>query len=94
MVICDFNLVCIAVTPHEADPELIVDPDAVLSFAVALQWFQAIAGKKSKIRDYLSGVNLDELSLNNQSKAVEPFGVSAVKNDLRISGSERSNHRA
>ena len=49
MIVGDFYLECVAVTPYEAYPELIVDPDAVLPFAVALQWFQAISGKKSQI---------------------------------------------
>ena len=92
MIIGDFNLECVAVTPYEAYPELIVNPDTVLSFAVAFQWFQAIAGKKSQIREHCSGMNLDEFPLNNLSKPIEAFGISALKNELRISGPERSNH--
>jgi hypothetical protein len=67
MIIGDFNLECIAVTPYEADPELVVDPNAVLSGAVTLERFQAIAGKNRKIRKHGSGMNLDELSLNDLS---------------------------
>ena len=56
MVIGDFNLKCVAVTPNEAYPELIVDPDTMLSFAVALQCFQAISREKSQIRELIGGI--------------------------------------
>jgi len=92
MIIGYFNLECVAVTPYEACPVLIVDPDTVLSSAVTFERFQAIAGKKSKIRKYVCGMNLDEFSLNDLSKPMEAFGIPALKNKLRIPGSERSNH--
>jgi hypothetical protein len=71
MIIGDFDLECIAVMPYEADPELIVDPDAVLSSAVTLERFQAIAGENRKIRKHRSGMNLDELPLNDLSQLME-----------------------
>lgn len=92
MIIGDFNFRCVTVAPYEAYPELIVNPDTVLSFAAALKWLQAIAGKKSQIRDHFGSMNLDEFPLNNLSKPTEAFGISALKNELRISGSERSDH--
>lgn len=75
MIIGDFNLECIAVTPYEADPELVIDPDAVLSGAVTLERFQAIAGENRKIREHGSGMNLDELSLNNRGTIRQPSRV-------------------
>jgi len=92
MIIGDFHLECIAVPPDEADSILIVDPDAVLSCAVAFEGFQAITGEKSKIREQMRGVNLNEFSLNNRSKSIESLGILALKNQFRISGSKRSNH--
>jgi hypothetical protein len=94
MIIGDFNFECVAVTPYEADPVLIVDPDAVLSCAVTFEYFQVIAWEKSHIRERVGGMNLHEFSLNDLSKPIEAFGISALKNDLRISGSERSNHKS
>jgi hypothetical protein len=88
MIIGDFSLECVAVTPYEADPILIVDPDTMLPCAVPLERFKAISGKKSKIRKHVSGMNLDESSLNDTSKPIEAFGISALKNELRILGSE------
>jgi hypothetical protein len=79
VVIGDFNLKCVAVTPNEADPELIVDPDTMLSFAVALQCFQAISREKSQIRELPGGMYLNEFSLNHLSKPIEAFGISTLK---------------
>jgi hypothetical protein len=44
MIIRDFHAVGIAVLPHEADPPLIVDADAILTFAITLQLLQSIPG--------------------------------------------------
>ena len=45
MVIGNRNLQGIAIAPYEADSVLVIDPDAVLSCAVTLERFQAIAGE-------------------------------------------------
>jgi hypothetical protein len=42
VVVDDFNVVGVAVNPAETDAPLIVDADAVLAFALALQGFQPI----------------------------------------------------
>jgi hypothetical protein len=39
----------IAVAPHEAHAELIVDANAVLAFSITVQLFQPVAGRDSQI---------------------------------------------
>jgi hypothetical protein len=92
MIIGDFDLECVAVTPNEAYPKLIIDPDTMLSCTVALQRFQAIAGEKCQIREHSSSVNLDEFPLDNLSEPIVALGISAVKNELRISRPKRPDH--
>ena len=46
MVVDDFDLMRVAVAPHETDPELVVDPNAVLPGAVTLKSFQLVAGQR------------------------------------------------
>jgi len=92
MIIDDLNFERVAVTPYEADPILIVNPNAVLSRAVALKLLQAIPGKYRKIRKLSGGMNLDKLSLNDVRKPVKPPRKSALKDQLSIFGSKRSNH--
>jgi hypothetical protein len=48
MVIDDFDIVCVAVFPPEADAPLVVDSYAVLSFAVSAESFEAITRRDEK----------------------------------------------
>jgi hypothetical protein len=84
VVIGDFNLKCVAVTPNGAYSELIIHPNAMLSFTVALQCFKAISRGKSQIRQPPGGMYLNQSSLNHLSKSNEAFGISTLKNELRI----------
>lgn len=49
VVIDDFHVVGVTVIPSEADAPLIVDPDAVLAFALTLQGFQPIGRRNAQI---------------------------------------------
>jgi hypothetical protein len=49
VIVRDFDLKGISIAPGEADPPLVVDPDAMLPFAAPLQLFQAIARRHAKI---------------------------------------------
>jgi hypothetical protein len=92
MIIGDFNLEGVAVPPNEAYPELIVYPDAMLSFAVALQLFQVISGEQSQITKLFCSMNLNEFSLDHLSKSPKSFRISTLKDELRILGSKRPDH--
>lgn len=62
MVVNDFDFVGIAVPPEEADAPLVIDPDAVPTFAVAFQGFQAIRGRNTKIFQDRRGIEHAELA--------------------------------
>jgi len=49
VIVRDFDLKGISIAPKEADPPLVVDPDAVLSLAAPLKFLQAIARRHAKI---------------------------------------------
>ena len=49
VVIDDFHVVGVAVSPTEADAPLIVNPDAVLAFALPLQGFEPIGRRNAQI---------------------------------------------
>jgi hypothetical protein len=49
MVVNYFHVMGVAITPDEANPELIVNPDTVLSRPVPLEGFQTIAGRAPQI---------------------------------------------
>jgi hypothetical protein len=48
----DLDFIRAILSPPKADSVLIVDPDAVLSFAVSPHGFQSIAGKDAKIQQH------------------------------------------
>ncbi len=49
VIVDDFYIVGILVTPNEADTVLIVDADAVLAPAITLERFKSIARRNSKV---------------------------------------------
>jgi hypothetical protein len=62
MVIDDLDFVRVGSTPDETDPPLIVDPDAVLAFAVATKLLEPIPRRRAKIDERLCGVQDQELT--------------------------------
>ena len=49
MVVDDFHIAGVAVSPHEADAILIIDSDAVLALALAVQSLQPVSGRNVQI---------------------------------------------
>jgi hypothetical protein len=49
VVVDDFYVVGVAVTPSETDTPLVVDPDAVLAFAIAFEGFEPIGRRYAQI---------------------------------------------
>jgi hypothetical protein len=97
MVVCNFNLVGISSLPSEANPILIVDPDAVLSPPVAAQPFQTIPWWNSKLKQVPHPVDLIELPTGNlpQIPGTGSSGsgsVGAIKDVLAAPIPERANH--
>ena len=92
MIVGDFNVKCVTVTPYETNSVLSADPDAVLSCTAAPERFQPVAGKESDICKRMRGMDLDEFSLDDLNNPMEASGISSVKNKLGIFGSKRSNH--
>jgi hypothetical protein len=86
LVVIDYlYVVCISLAPSKADAPLIVDPNAVLTSAVAPQPFQAVARRHAKIRQTHGRIQHAELpqrhSLNSRPELPdrlsleEPIGV-------------------
>jgi hypothetical protein len=65
MIVCYFNFVGVPASPEKADTPLIVDPDAILSFAITLQSLQSVARRHSEILKVLGPVKVQELSTRN-----------------------------
>ena len=60
MIVNNRNLVRIAIFPLKADAPLIIDPNTVLSSAIALELLQSIAGRGSEIFERFSSIHDDQ----------------------------------
>ena len=60
-VVHDLDVDGSGIGPDEADPPLLVDPDAVLSCSVSAECFQAIAGRYAQVVERFRGVQHDQL---------------------------------
>ncbi len=76
MIVGDFHLVGIAITPLEADPPLIIDSNTVLSLPVSPECFQPVSWRGSEISKFRSRVQLPQFPPRNPfdaDKAPDPF---------------------
>src|SRR5260370_42317589 len=67
VVLRDFGISGMSFVKGEANAVLVVDPDAVLPFAVAAQHFQAIARQDKPISDGLPGVQRGQTAQGDRS---------------------------
>lgn len=62
MIIYDAHVMCITVSPFEANPPLLVDPDTESSRQVASKRFKSVPGRRPQIIQVIRFVEVDELS--------------------------------
>lgn len=79
--------------PGEADAPLVVDADAVLPLAVAVQLLEAVARRNPKVVDVFGGVEDQELAVSNSLKVgAERADVRAMPDELGLLARERLDH--
>jgi hypothetical protein len=61
MIVDDLNVPGFAIVPHKTDPPLIVNANAALTLAVAVQSLQTIAGRHTQIVELLRRVDRKQL---------------------------------
>jgi hypothetical protein len=71
---------------------LIIDANAVLSFSIALQGFQVIAGWHSQTDQFSDGMQLQQLAPSHALNVVEPGHHLASKQCLGVGTNERMDH--
>jgi hypothetical protein len=94
VVVHYFDLVSAVVVPNKTDSPLIVDANAVLSFSIALQGFQVIAGWHSQADQFSDGMQLQQLTPSHALDVVEPGHHLASKQSLSVGTNERMDHEA
>src|ERR1700690_3473770 len=81
MIVCDLNVVSAVLAPHETNPVLVVDSDAVLSATVSPQLLQAISRRNHQVVEFECSVKHGEFSLG-RARRQYPFRL-AGSPDLR-----------
>ena len=93
MIINNLNLVGVRSLPSEADPPLIIDPDAVLPRSSAFQRFQSVARWHGHVPNGCGGMQLEQFTsrcpLNLCRK---PPGDASVENLYCLRTGEALNH--
>ena len=92
VVVHNFDVLCVAVFPHETDPILIIDPDAVLSPPITNQRLEVIARECAQILESLGCMQLNEFALRDPSDAPKPTCRITPKESLSIAIPERPDH--
>ena len=92
MIIDDLHIFRPGSGPAEADAELVVDADAVLSSAIALERFEAVAGGHSKVFQPPGDLQLPELPPRDRLDLREAPDPSTVCQGLGVGASKRYDH--
>jgi hypothetical protein len=92
MVVDYFHPLRVAILPQEADPILIVDPDAVLPATTARQRLEAVARERSQVVEPPRRVELHEPALSDPGNAPKPACGVPLEERLGVSIPERPDH--
>ncbi len=93
MIIYNFYTVGVPIPPFKADTPLVVDANAMLTFPLPYQFFQAIGRRNAQVLEREGSVQHTQLSQGNLLNILRQFvGTLARKNLLRFLGFKRPNH--
>src|SRR5215813_6356896 len=93
VVVRDFNVEGVSASPYEADPPLIVDPDAVLTLSISPQGLEPVSGRHPEVRERSCPVEEQELSSRRALKRLETAGRPDPQRAARSPGTETSRSR-
>jgi hypothetical protein len=81
VVIDDFDIGCSSIRPNETNPPAIIDPDAVLSGAIAPQRFQTIAWWNPQILKHTRLIEHTQLSQCDRLHIDRQFATASASPD-------------
>jgi hypothetical protein len=92
MIVNDLNIFSATRRPTEANPELVVDANAVLAVTVSAQCFQAIAWGHTKIIQAISLIQLLQFSPCDRLDVDESPNPVSIEQRLGVRTIERLDH--
>ena len=85
MIVRDFDVVGVAVTPPKTDPPLIVDTDAVLPDAIPGEFLQSVAWRNPEVGELFRGVHEQEFPERRSLQSHRPApGSFAAEYSFRV----------
>jgi hypothetical protein len=82
VIVDDFDIVAMALTPDKTDSSLIIDPNRGLPFPIASQCFQLISRRRSQNAKFRRSVNLEQFPQSDPFDGTESSAVAIVKEIL------------
>jgi hypothetical protein len=92
VVVHYLDLLHSAVLPHEADPILVVDPDAVLPPSIAAKCLKVVSRERAQVVESLGCVKLRELTLRDPGNAPKPARWVSLQQRFGVSVPEGPDH--
>ena len=71
MIVDNLNVNSVGLHPAEADPPLVIDPNAELPRPIPGQGLETVSGNRPQIGDHRSGMNVVQLPLCSRSDTLE-----------------------
>jgi hypothetical protein len=92
VIVDDLDISRTTCGPHETQPELIVDPDAVLPAAIASQCLEPIPRSRAEEIQRLRGIKLSEFAHGSILEGSKARRIAAGEEGARLPAAKRLNH--
>jgi len=92
MIIHDLDFKGVPLAPRKANPPLVIDADAVLTFPIAFEAFQAISWQRRERPEIRRGVEHVEFPKSLALDGLETANGYSMEEAPGVSASERPNH--
>jgi hypothetical protein len=90
VIIYDFNVVGLAVAPDEANPPLIIDPDAMLAGPITFERLEPVAGRNAQILQPPGCMKVEEPAPGHALDRAEPPHGLILEEGLGVTAAKRS----
>jgi hypothetical protein len=84
MVIDDFDVVSLSMVPSETNPELIVDPNAVLSYPVSFKLLKPVSWNRRQVEHAGCSIYLHQFAVGNITDRRKSWARLPIEQPRRI----------
>jgi hypothetical protein len=92
MIVHDFDLICVTISPSKADSPFFIDADRMLPLPIASQSFQLITWRGSKDTEFCCSMQLQQFSQGHAFKGTETLAVAILKQRFSVPGAKALDH--